>query len=70
MSNRAFFFPLPRLRGRAREGALASQVSAGEVAPSLTLPRKRGREKTAAHLIQIDALTFRRGLSDGLIRED
>jgi hypothetical protein len=44
MSNRAVSFPSPACRGGLGRGLL-QHVSAGEVAPSLTVPRKRGRGK-------------------------
>jgi hypothetical protein len=37
--------PLPRLRGRDREGA-CNKTHAGKLTPSPTLPRKRERERT------------------------
>ena len=37
--------PLPRLRGRDREGA-CNKIHVYKLTPSPTLPRKRGREQT------------------------
>src|SRR5215470_17442305 len=47
--------PLPRLRGRVREGA-KSTAQVAERAPSPTLPRKRGREKGLQRHAAVDQM--------------